>query len=153
MIEEYMTTKEVAEALHVTRHDIFYHVKKGHIPALPILSSTGRNNSYLILKADVEKFRTEYLERPPKKPKAKKKPKEQPTEVLHLFEIILISCGTVHVLFKTCNHREFSRRYIELVEHGHHYIRARLDGVQLTIHDSDKLANVYHPRVKGACNE
>ena len=65
---------------------------------------------------------------------------------LHLYEIVLISCGDITVLYKTCSHRELSRKYTQLIEHGHKFIRIRKDGQMLTIHESDKLANKYHPR-------
>ena len=67
---------------------------------------------------------------------------------LHLYEIIIISCGEVSVLYRTCNHRECAKKYLQLMEHGHKFCRIRMDGVNLTIHDSDKLANKYHPRTK-----
>jgi hypothetical protein len=68
---------------------------------------------------------------------------------LHLYEIVLISCGDITVLYKTCSHQELSRKYTQLIEHGHKFIRIRADGKMLTIHDSDKLANKYHQRTKG----
>lgn len=67
-------------------------------------------------------------------------------QALHLYEIVLICCGDVTVLFKTCNHQELSKRYVYLQEHGHRFIRVRFDGEMLTIHESDKIASKYHPR-------
>lgn len=67
---------------------------------------------------------------------------------LHLYEIVLISCGDVSVLYRTCSHQELSRKYIQLIEHGHKFIRIRKDGQMLTIHESDKFANAYHPWTK-----
>ena len=142
MTEEYITLKEAAQMLHVTREALQYHVKKGHLPVIATKSETGRNNAYIINIDDVETFRKEHMEKPVKMDKKKTR------MVLHLYEIILISCGQRSVLFKTCDPREYSRRYVELIEHGHKYIRARVDGTELTIHDSDKLANRYHPRIR-----
>lgn len=67
---------------------------------------------------------------------------------LHLYEICVISCGDVTVLYRTCVHREAAVKYIQLIEHGHKFIRIRKDGQMLTIHESDKFANQYHPRTK-----
>jgi len=132
---EYLTVAQAAKIAHYTTRNIYYHCTVGNIPSTTKLGVTA------IKKDDL----TEWIAS-----------RQKPTKVKtghHLYEIILISCGEVSVLFKTTNHRALSARYIELLEHGHRYIRVRKDGEVLTIHDSDKLANVYHPRVKGACDE
>lgn len=143
MIDDYMTVREAAEYLHVTRYDVYYHIKHGHLPAKAIGGQPdGMYAAYVISKDDIKAFR-EYQNRAKKKPKPKKTP-----AAVHLYEIVLISCGQVTTLFKTCSHRELSRRYTELMEHGHKFIRVRADGEMLTIHESDKLAAVYNPRIK-----
>jgi hypothetical protein len=67
---------------------------------------------------------------------------------LHLYEIVTISCGQVSVLFRTCSLKELSRMYIGCMERENKLIRIRMDGELLTIRESDKLGNAYHPRTK-----
>ena len=38
--------------------------------------------------------------------------------------------------------------YIKMLEHDNKLIRVRADGEILTIHESDKLGNRYHPRIR-----
>lgn len=65
-----------------------------------------------------------------------------------LYEIVLINCGELTVLFKTKSLMELSHKYTYMVEHGHKLIRIREDGRLLRIWESDKLGNTYHPRTK-----
>ena len=129
-----MTIYEAADHFHIAPQTIYYHVKHGHLDVHDNDSGYGQ-----LIDAD------EYQEMIDAK--AKKKDKKRKQE-LHLYEIIIISCGQVSVLFKTCSHKDAAVKYLQLMEHGHKFCRIRKDGEVLTIHESDKLANRYHPRTK-----
>ena len=91
---------------------------------------------YYIKKSDVEK----YLEA--------QKIKDRRLRKKHFYEIVAISMGQVTVLYQTENLMELSHMYIHMMEKQHKLIRVRMDGNLLTIHESDKLGNSYHPRTK-----
>ena len=135
-MSEYIGVYEAAERFHYSAQNIYYHIKRGNIK--PIMEyQHGHGMVQLVKASDVEALA-----------KPKKKDKKKRTTKLHLYEIVLISCGEVTVLYKTCSHPEVARKYINMIEHGHKYVRIRMDGEMLTIHDSDRLANKYHPRTK-----
>lgn len=136
-MSEYMSIYDAADRFHITPQTIYYHVNRGHFKVID------KENGYGQL-VDADEIQEMIDAKSKKKDKKEKKHRQE----LHLYEIITITCGQVSVLFKTCSHKEVAVMYLQLMEHGHRLCRIRMDGEVLTINDSDKLANKYHPRTK-----
>lgn len=107
-------------------------VDRGDIPYMSVTS--GMRTFYFLRKTDVLKLVDSI------RPKTR-----------HHYEIVLINLGELTVLYDTYSLRELSVQYTHMMERGHKLVRVRVDGELLTIHESDKLGNAYHPRTrKGA---
>lgn len=131
--EGYITIPEAAKLLHVSPQTMYEWVlSRGRIPYKSRIAGT--REYYWLKKTDVQEL-SEKVE-PVRLRKAK------------LYEIIMITCGKLDVLFTTDNLRELSNKYVHMAEHGHKLVRLRVDGRVLTIHESDKVGYTYHPRTK-----
>lgn len=142
MNEEYINVTEAAERFHCSPNNIYYHIKHGTLKTVEE-PQKGHGIVHKVKASDIEALIAARDLR-----KTRKAEKKRQARTLHLYEIILISCGQVSVLFRSCSHKEAAIKYLQLMEHGHKLCRFRVDGEQLTIHESDKLANYYHPRTK-----
>lgn len=74
----------------------------------------------------------------------------KPKKVNTVYQIVLISLGKMEILYETNDPRELSMMYTRMIEKQHKYIRIRLNGQVLTIHESDKVGYRYHSRMRGA---
>ena len=101
-------------------------------------AQAGSRTYYYMKKQDVEKFVKTF-----RKP-LRGRPKTQ----ANLYEIVIISCGKLEVLYSTDSPVELSHMYIKMLEHDNKLVLVRADGELLTIHESDKLGNRYHPRIR-----
>lgn len=99
----------------------------------------GTRTYYYLKKQDVEKYLAAYRPRHRGRPK-----KQQHSE----YEIIMISCGKIDVLYKTNSVRDLSATYSRMIEYGHKLVRLRADGRILTIHESDKIGYSCSPRFR-----
>ena len=99
----------------------------------------GSRTYYYLKKQDVEKYLAAYRPRHRGRPK-----KQQHSE----YEIIMISCGKIDVLYKTNSVRDLSATYSRMIEYGHKLVRLRVDGRILTIHESDKIGYSCSPRFR-----
>lgn len=129
----YIDIPTAARMLHIAPQTMYQWVLfKGRVPYKSRISGT--RTYYMLKLSDVKKLLEEV--EPTRLRKAK------------LYEIIIITCGKLEVLFKTDNLHELSNKYTHLMEHGHKLVRLRVDGRVLTIHESDKVGYTYHPRMK-----
>ena len=133
--EGYITIPDAARMAGVAPATMYtWTLYKGEIPYRAYEAGTRR--FYLIKKSDMERF----IEKKNASVGKRRRAKE--------YEIVVISLGQLSVLFKTNSLMELSHMYIRLLEREHKYIRVRADGELLTIHESDKLGNTFHPRTK-----
>ena len=133
----YVNIPDAAKMLGVSDMTMYKRVvDEGRIPYESI--PRGVRTYYYMKKQDVEQFIKTY--RAPLRGRPKKK--------ASLYEIVCISCGKMEILFSTSSLMELSHKYIYMLEQKHQLIRVRADGQLLTIHESDRLGNTYHPRVK-----
>lgn len=131
--EGYITIPDAAKMLHIAPQTMYdWVLLQGKVPYRSHISGT--RTYYFLKKSDVEHL-VEEVE-PVKLRKAK------------LYEIIMITCGKLDVLFQTENLHELSNKYVHMAEHGDKLVRVRVDGRVLTIHESDKVGYTYHPRTK-----
>ena len=72
----------------------------------------------------------------------------KPKKANTVYQIVLISLGKMDILYETNDPRELSQMYTRMIKKQHKYIRVRLNGQVLTIHESDKIGYAYHPRMK-----
>ena len=129
----FMTIPDAAKMLHISSQTMYdWVLARGRIPYDCHIS--GQRTYYFLKESDVRELHDKV--EPARLRKAK------------LYEIILITCGKLEVLFKTDNLHELSNKYTHLMEHGHKLVRLRVDGKILTIHESDKVGYTYHPRMK-----
>ena len=128
--EGYMTVPEAAKVLHVASQTMYQWVVIGKIPCKTHLSGT--RTFYFLKKEDVDLLAEKY----------------EPVKKARLYEIIMITCGKLDVLFATESLHELSNKYVHMAEKGHKLVRLRVDGRVLTIHESDKVRYAYHPRTK-----
>lgn len=106
---------------------------------IPSETAPGGSRTYYYMKKQaVEKFLETY----------RKPLRGRPKTRANLYEIVIISCGKLEVLYSTDSPVELSHMYIKMLEHDNKLIRVRADGELLTIHESDKLGNRYHPRIR-----
>lgn len=98
----------------------------------------GSRTFYLMKKTDVEEYLKKYRMNPVGRPKKQ----------IDLYEIVCICCGKLEVLFSTHSPVELSHKYTRMVEQDNKLVRIRADGQLLTIRESDKLGNAYHPRMR-----
>ena len=113
-------------------------IDEGRIPY--VSRPAGSRTYYYLKKQAVEKFLETY----------RKPLRGRPKTRASLYEIVIISCGKLEVLYSTDSPVELSHMYIKMLEHDNKLIRVRADGKLLTIHESDKLGNRYHPRIRKA---
>lgn len=129
----YIDIPTAARMLHIAPQTLYTWVlNKGRLPYKSRFAGT--RTYYMLRTNDVEAL-------------VKEREPEQLRKA-RLYEIIMITCGKLDVLFKTENLHELSNKYTYLMENGHKLVRLRVDGKILTIHDSDKVGYTYHPRMK-----
>lgn len=135
--EGYMSIPDAAKLVGIHKNSMYQHVFDYH--HIPVLTQTAGARSFHWLKReDVEAFKNDRDVAAGKRVKNRYK----------VYEIVCISLGQLDVLFKTESLRELSKMYIRMMERENKLVRVRADGHLLTIHESDRLGNAYHPRTK-----
>ena len=132
----YVNIPDAAKMLGVSDMTMYKRVvDEGRIPyeSFP----RGVRTFYYMRKTDVEQFAKTYMAPRRGRPKKAKQ-----------YEIVCISLGKLEVLYSTSSLVDLSQMYVKLVGQGHNLIRIRADGELLTIHESDRLGNMYHPGIK-----
>lgn len=133
--EGYMSIPDAAKIVGIHKNSMYQHVIVFH--HLPVLTvPAGARSFHWLKKEDVEAFKADRDTAAGKLVKNRYK----------LYEIVLINCGELTVLYTTTALLDLSRTYSRMMEKGHKLVRIRADGKLLTIHESDKLGNTYNPR-------
>lgn len=132
--EGYISPKQAGKILGCSGQNVYHLANEGRIKARKEVS--GKLTFYYLEEKDVERYAKKY--RSPLRGRPKRR--------YDLYEIVIICCGKLDVLFSTSSPIELSHMYIKMLEHDNKLIRVRADGELLTIRESDKLGNAYHPR-------
>jgi hypothetical protein len=133
----YITIPDAAKQVGVSTQGM-YNIVLHQGKILYLSESAGSRTRYLLKKSDVDEYVKTY--RTPLRGRPKKK--------ADLYEIICICCGKLDVLYSTKSPVDLSRQYTRMIERDNKLVRIRVDGQLLTIHESDKLGNAYHPRMR-----
>lgn len=129
----YITAPAAARIIGISNQTMYDWIKKRRVFPY-IKQEAGARAWYYVKESDV----ADYVKA--QEPVARRKAK--------VYEIVTISLGQLSVLFTTSSLLELSHMYIRMLERENKLIRIRADGELLTIHESDKLGNTFHPRTK-----
>lgn len=137
--EGYISVPEAAKKVGVSYAWLWHQIRMFEI--IPAKTEVHKERTrWFVKESDVmsyfKKYRTPLLGKPKK--------------VNTVYQIVLISLGKMEILYETNDPRELSRMYTKMIEKQHKYIRVRMNGQVLTIHESDKVGYRYHPRMRGA---
>lgn len=133
----YYTVTQAARIVGLSNNCMNFHIKQGHIEIIDV--NKGRTNYYrLISQAALDTFM---------------KKREPDVTEEHLYEIICINMGQVSVIFKTTDLMKLCQTYTRMIERDNKLVRIRIDGVPLTICESDRLGYTFHPRMKTKARE
>lgn len=119
--------------------------KAGLLPAEK--HGTGHSTHWCFTKEDLDEWAARAAAAPYP---AKKKPFQSRPSPIHgkIYEIVIIVCGIVTVMYSTTSRAECGRMFWKLVEADQQFIRIRVDGHLLLIHQCWRLANEYNQHRK-----
>lgn len=130
----YITIAEAARRAGMATSTMYKRVvTNGEVPCLARMA--GARTFYYVTKNAVSRF-------------MKKEQVLTARKDAKLYEIVSITLGNLDVLYSTESLKELSRKYTHLIEHDNKFIRLRVDGEVLTIHESDRIGYAYHSRFK-----
>jgi len=131
--EGYLSISEAAKLVGVSRVTMY-----DWVITRRLLPHEDFGRYHYIKKQDVDELHARLDDRPGRKR-------------ITVYEIVVISCGELTVLYTTGSLRALSLMYTHMMERQHRLVRVRADGKLLTIHESDKVGYAFHPRTrKGA---